>query len=109
MSPAHELVPVTASRAPMPPAPVPEIVNVSAPTARPVVSWRVALLATVVPPAVVPRAPAFEMARMPALTLVVPVYELLFDRVRVPEPILVRPLPLMAPLMARELASTATV
>src|SRR5947207_1654788 len=55
-APDHELVPDRFSTTPVPPTPVPLMVNASAPTAMPPCTWRVAPGDTVVPAAVVPRA-----------------------------------------------------
>ena len=92
--PDSELVPVLVARVP------PLRVMASAPRAAP---WRssVAALATVVPPAVVPRPAALLTARVPAETVVAPVKVLVPESVSVPAPVLVRsPVPLSKALIA---------
>ena len=60
-------------RAPPVLMPVPERLRASAPMVMPPMSSRTAPLATVTPPAVVPRAVAFEARMMPVLMVVAPV------------------------------------
>src|SRR4051812_14559505 len=109
IAPAHELVPLTFSSAPLPP-PVPFKVSASAPTAMvPCISSR-APLVTLTPPAIVPNAVAFWMLTTPALIVVAPVYVLAPVNVSVPLPDIVSPpVPLMAVVENVVLPAPATV
>ena len=70
--PPKKLVPERLRRAPLDDEPVPVRPRASAPTMMPAWSSSEALAPTVVPPATVPSAVAWEIDRMPALTDVVP-------------------------------------
>ena len=72
-APAQELAPLALTRAPALETPEPLIARVSLPTLIPPDIESIAPSDTVVPFAEVPRALKLEMARVPVLTVVVPV------------------------------------
>ena len=91
--------------APVPPTPVPEIVSASAPTAWPFKS-KAAPLATVAPPATVPRPSALPSRMVPALMATAPSKVFAPFSASVPVPVLVRPLP---PALLPSAAATVSV
>jgi hypothetical protein len=100
-APDKEDVPVDADKVP------PFKATASAPTATPCRS-KVAPLATVVPPLVAPKPAALVTAKVPAETVVVPVWVLVPETVNVPEPDLTNwPEPDTVPEMAESLPVTA--
>ncbi len=91
MAPVQALALARLRMAPVPPTPVPaRLVTGSAITSPVPSSSTAAPLATVVPPAVVPRAPLDWTRITPVVTVVPPLYVLVPDRVRVPVPVLAR-------------------
>src|SRR3954469_2142256 len=86
--PARDEVPV-ATRAPLPPTPVPLSVTASAPIATLLIAT-VAPLATDTPPAVVPNAAALDATKVPDETVVAPVKVFVPDRVSAPVPCLTK-------------------
>ena len=90
MAPDAVTVPLPdATKAPAPLTPVPLRVNASA-ILIPAVACSVAPDSTTVPPAVVPRAALLSTTKVPAETVVVPVYALLPVKVKTPTPAFVK-------------------
>ena len=91
--------------------PSPFNVNASSPIVIPPDNSNAAPCATVVPDAVVPRALLWDALNAPADIVVVAVYELLPDNVKVPDPVLVSapPVPVIDPETVVEVLSPPAV